>query len=721
MKGRTLERLIAARRDGQLLVRALNLETGDDELIDPATDHTPLGVAAAAAAGEDVGCCTILGGQTWFLMPYHPKSEIVIIGAVHCAQALAALAAAAGFHVRVIDPRSAYATQERFANVVLESAWPDEALAARPLTGRSALVALAHDPKLDDAALAVALRSPALYIGALGSRRTHERRLARLQAQGFSPTDLARIHGPVGLTIGARTPAEIAIAIMAEMIQERRAPVRVAGIVLAAGSSRRMGHNKLIALVDGKPMVRHAVDAALAAGLDPVIVVIGYDTEAVRAALAGAAVRLVQNDDHLEGISKSLRAGIGAVPNNCDGAMVLLGDMPSITLNVLLSFAQFEREVTGERIRDKIAASKKKGIWMGGTLPLGYRVDNRKLVIDPDEAALVKMIFDRYLELGTIRAVIAELNERGVRTRVRQTANGSVGGVRYTTGPLAYLLRNRTYIGEAVHKEKSYPGEHPALLDKSLFDAVQARLADNAQIRRRARDASGAMLTGKIFDDRGNTMTPTYSVKGGLRYRYYVSRVCVEGRKKDRGTVHRVPAHEVESKIIETLRVIETANDTDANDASLAGKIKRVSIERGRIAVELLSSTTGAHASPIHIPWSPKPGKAKREIVLPHEDPTKDQRPIRNEYRDTLLRRVAKGRFWLKELMTGEVATADAIAAREGRSRRSVQMMISLAFVAPDIIEAAARGALPRGIGITRLMDLPPLWSEQRQQLGLKA
>jgi CTP:molybdopterin cytidylyltransferase MocA/xanthine/CO dehydrogenase XdhC/CoxF family maturation factor len=330
MKGRTLERLMAARRDGQLLVRALNLETGNDELIDPATDHSPLGAAAAAAAGEDVGCRTILGGQTWFLIPYHSKSEIVIIGAVHCAQALAALAAAAGFHVRVIDPRSAYATQERFANVVLESAWPNEALAARPLTGRSALVALAHDPKLDDAALAVALRSPARYIGALGSRRTHERRLARLQAQGFSPADLARIHGPVGLTIGARTPAEIAIAIMAEMIQERRAPVRVAGIVLAAGSSRRMGHNKLTAPVRGKPMVRHAVDAALAAGLDPVIVVTGHDTGAVRAALAGAAVRLVQNDDHLEGISKSLRAGIGAVPDNCDGAMVLLGDMPGV-------------------------------------------------------------------------------------------------------------------------------------------------------------------------------------------------------------------------------------------------------------------------------------------------------------------------------------------------------------------------------------------------------
>ncbi len=356
---------------------------------------------------------------------------------------------------------------------------------------------------------------------------------------------------------------------------------------------------------------------------------------------------------------------------------------------------------------------------MGGTLPLGYRVDNRKLIIEPNEAAIVKMMFERYLALGTIRALITELNDMGIRTRVRQTANGTVGGVSYTTGPLAYLLRNRTYIGEAIHKGQSYPGEHAALLDRTLFEAVQTRLAENAQIQRRVREASGAMLTGKIFDDRGNRMAPTYSVKAGLRYRYYVSRACTDGRKKDRGTIHRVPAHEVESRIIETLR--EATSDDNATEAALISKIKRVSIEPGRIAVESQSSSPEAYASPLYIPWSPRPGKAKREIILPHVDPTRDQRPLRNEYRETLLRRVAKGRFWLKELMANEGTTAEAIAAREGRSKRSVQMMVSLAFVAPDIIEAATTGALPRGIGITRLMDLPPLWSDQRQQLGLKA
>src|SRR3954463_9929210 len=142
--------------------------------------------------------------------------------------------------------------------------------------------------------------------------------------------------------------------------------------------------------------------------------------------------------------------------------------MGRLTLNVLLSFAQFEREVTGERIRDKVAASKKKGIWMGGNVPLGYRVENRKLIIAPGEAPTVKMIFERYLELGSLPALVADLNEKDVRTRLRETTNGIIGGVRYTTGPLSYLLRNRIYIGEIGHKGQGYQGEHEPLLDKVL-------------------------------------------------------------------------------------------------------------------------------------------------------------------------------------------------------------------------------------------------------------
>jgi CTP:molybdopterin cytidylyltransferase MocA len=233
----------------------------------------------------------------------------------------------------VIDPRPAYAAEERFAGIRLVREWPDEALAAEPLTDRSALVVLAHDPKVDDPGLMAAIRSSAFYVGGLGSRRTHGRRLARLKAQGFSDHELARIRGPVGLAIGARSPMEIAIAILAEMVQVRRAPKdsKIAGVVLAAGLSRRMGRNKLIAEVSGKTLVRHAAEAALEGGLDPVLVVTGHQPQEVEQALAGLPVRFVHNPAYADGLSTSLKRGIESMSRDRGGAMVLLGDMPGVT------------------------------------------------------------------------------------------------------------------------------------------------------------------------------------------------------------------------------------------------------------------------------------------------------------------------------------------------------------------------------------------------------
>jgi xanthine dehydrogenase accessory factor len=334
MQRQILEQLMAARREGRLLVRALDVESGEERLIDPASDSSTLGLAAAVAARADAGRRVVIDGRTWFLSAYHSPWEIVMVGAVHIAQALAALAVSAGYRVRVIDPREAYATAERFPDVALYRQWPDEALTKQPLTARSALIALAHDPKLDDAGLAAALHSPAFYVGALGSTRTHARRLVRLEAQGFTQAQLRKIHGPVGLAVGARSPAEIAIAILAELVQQRRkhaAAPRITGVVLAAGTASRMGRNKLILPVHGKPMVAHAVEAATAAGLDPVIVVTGHDAASVRQAIGKKAVTFVQNDDFARGLSTSLRAGIGAVPPEGEGAVVLLGDMPGVS------------------------------------------------------------------------------------------------------------------------------------------------------------------------------------------------------------------------------------------------------------------------------------------------------------------------------------------------------------------------------------------------------
>ncbi len=315
------------------MVRALDVATGEEQLLDPGTDSSLLGQAAAAALARDASGTVRIANREWFLTVYNVPPELVIIGAVHIAQALAQLALAIGYRVRVIDPRPAYAHAERFDGMRLVTEWPDEALAAEPLSERSALVALAHDPKIDDPALRAALASPAFYVGALGSKRTHARRRTRLAKDGVADDGIARIHGPVGLAIGARSPSEIAIAILAEMIQLRHraahAP-RIAGIVLAAGLSRRMGFNKLTAEIKGRPLVRHAVEAASAAGLAPILVVTGHEKDAVEAALSGLDVRFVHNAHYAQGLSTSLKRGVAALPA-CDGAMILLGDMPDIT------------------------------------------------------------------------------------------------------------------------------------------------------------------------------------------------------------------------------------------------------------------------------------------------------------------------------------------------------------------------------------------------------
>ena len=179
--------------------------------------------------------------------------------------------------------------------------------------------------------------------------------------------------------------------------------------------------------------------------------------------------------------------------------------MGRLTLNVLLSFAQFEREVTGERIRDKIAASKKKGLWVGGVVPLGYEVRDRKLIVNEGEATTVRLIFSRYLDLGSLSALQRDLRERGIITRRRTLSSGrGIGGQALTNGPLAYMLRNRMYLGEINHRDKSYPGEHAPIIDPGLFEAVQTKLTENRQERRRRRQSSNALLMGKLFDDRGN-------------------------------------------------------------------------------------------------------------------------------------------------------------------------------------------------------------------------
>lgn len=222
MKRETLKALEDAKRQGRALIRASNLATGEEKLIDPATDTSPLGLEAARAARADLSGPVEVDGQSWFLGVFNPPLDLVIVGAAHIAQPLSMMAQMAGYGVRIVDPRTAFATKERFPGLPISHDYPDDALAKAPLGARSALVALTHDPKVDDPALITALRSPCFYIGALGSKKNHAARLVRLKKNGFSDADVARIHGPVGLNIGAKSPAEIAVSILAEMTLQLR-------------------------------------------------------------------------------------------------------------------------------------------------------------------------------------------------------------------------------------------------------------------------------------------------------------------------------------------------------------------------------------------------------------------------------------------------------------------------------------------------------------------
>ena len=225
--------------------------------------------------------------------------------------------------------------------------------------------------------------------------------------------------------------------------------------------------------------------------------------------------------------------------------------MGRLTLNVLLSFAQFEREVTGERIRDKIAASKQKGMWMGGLVPLGYDVHERRLVVNQSEAETIREIFRRYGELGSVRLLMEDLNRRGIRSKVRVAKNGrKSGGNPFFRGALYQLLSNPIYVGEIRHKGIRHLGLHGPIVNRELWEKTQLLLRSHG-VRHtlRATKSVASPLTGKLFDESGQSLTPSHAVKGERRYRYYVSRSLIKGTGDSTGRGWRLPAPEIERSV----------------------------------------------------------------------------------------------------------------------------------------------------------------------------
>ena len=399
--------------------------------------------------------------------------------------------------------------------------------------------------------------------------------------------------------------------------------------------------------------------------------------------------------------------------------------MGRLTLNVLLSFAQFEREVTSERIRDKIAASKRKGLWVGGMAALGYDTKDRKISINEIEADRVRTIFRSYLRLGSLNRLMTDLRDQGIVTKVRTLKTGkTVGGIPFTRGPLAHLLRNRFYIGEVAFKGEVLPGEQPAIVDRQLFDAVQAKLTQQMNNHKIARMRSEALLAGRIFDDRGNRMTPSHVRKRGIKYRYYLSSTLLQGQAQRSGSIRRVPATHIEALVTRSVREHLKPSEPIDDQSLVADYVKRVEIQQERLIIQLThieksGQRRAQDADTLDVPWRKTPVTRRREMLLPASDPPHHVRPIRSETRATLIASIARGRRWLNELVVDANADVERIAKREGCSVRQVNMTISLAFLAPDLVKAAIEGRLPRGIGVTRLRDAPVEWSRQTAMLGL--
>jgi DNA invertase Pin-like site-specific DNA recombinase len=428
--------------------------------------------------------------------------------------------------------------------------------------------------------------------------------------------------------------------------------------------------------------------------------------------------------------------------------------MGRLTLNVLLSFAQFEREVTAERIRDKIAASKRKGMWMGGVVPLGYDVRDRKLVINETEAATVRTIFELYREYGNTLRVEEAAEKLGLRTKARIRADGGrQGGGPFTRGHVNKLLVNYLYVGEVHYKGTSYPGEHQGIIDRDLWDAVQAQLARNAVVRRTRSNADApSLLTGLIETGDGARLTPSHCVKQGQRYRYYVT--------KNQGCGGwRLPAPALEKTIIDRIyRFLtdqehlsaELASDTAPSvleplfkrAAALAHELQglapssqreillhilqRVVITQDSITIVLKAQALGARLGlpsidrneeiQISYPIAIRRRGAETRLVI--ENPTEPAKPD-----GKLVTLVFQAHRWFNELRDRPSSSVHELGNKYGVNSADVSRILPLAFLAPDIVEAILDGRQPPELTAARLKrmrDLPLDWQQQRRYLGFE-
>jgi site-specific DNA recombinase len=422
--------------------------------------------------------------------------------------------------------------------------------------------------------------------------------------------------------------------------------------------------------------------------------------------------------------------------------------MGRLTLNVLLSFAQFEREVTGERIRDKLAASKAKGMWMGGVVPLGYDrptdLVTRALVVNEAEAQTVRLIYSRYLELGSVSRLQRWLANDGYRSKTSVSRRGrSSGGLPYSRGALFHLLKNRLYLGEIPHKGLVHPGAHAAIVERDLFDMVQVKLASQAAERKsRPTRVGAALLKGVIFDADGFPMCPAFARgRGDHPYRYYVSAPLTQGRQlpEDPSALRRISANAVEAVVADRLRRVARLGAASSS-AEIRRLVRRVEIHPRLMqivvdaeaigsgqAIEVIVDRVDAHLAPGES-VTPESGQ---ERLLRLSFPIRMQTRGGRTWIATPDGRDAVPQVRIDRTLVRALRAAHGFAAEAGHRgdageeaaapiRAYDRKLCLLAFLAPDIQQAILEGRQPASLNLERLMkqDLPLAWAHQRPLLG---
>jgi len=434
--------------------------------------------------------------------------------------------------------------------------------------------------------------------------------------------------------------------------------------------------------------------------------------------------------------------------------------MGRLTLNVLLSFAQFEREITGERIRDKVAASKKKGMWMGGLVPLGYDGVGRRLVINDGEAEIVRTIFQSYLRIGCLSKLKRLLDQREIRSKVRTTPGGrTTGGRPFSRGALSHLLNNRIYLGEVTHKGDCYQGQHDAIVPRELWDEVAARLNGNNRAHRSGKSVSTpSMLTGKLFDTKGVRFTPTHAVKNGKRYRYYTSQAAVQN-SAEKPSIKRFPAHQLDHLVLAQIRELLQAPETwhAGNDSSpqlsLARErareldkswsmqapeeqhklvrqiVQRVVVGDDTVWIEthpanLVAALLKEAGVDLHslqtcglIKLTVKFDSLRRgnelRVIAPDMNSSNQTHPI-----SSLVNMIARSRHWYDLVVSGDVRSTNELAAEIGLSPRYARRILQCATLAPEIVDAVLTGKHRPDLTVNQLLKKLPLnWGEQSSQI----